>query len=74
MPTPANNWTEEQQRLFWRIYRHMRNNQSSYVRPYMRQIPRPDWNVISWQTAWFAALQLEAKPTGDTFAATLQEE
>lgn len=74
MPTEFKNWTEAQQRIFLRLYRHMRLNQSLYTPPGMTPIPRAEWQVISGSAARMAAQLLESAQTGDTFAATLQPE
>lgn len=74
MPTEFKNWTAEQQRLFLRLYRHMRLNQSLYIAHGTPSLPRPEWNVISGAAARMAAQLLESEQTGDTFAATLQPE
>lgn len=74
MPTEFKNWTEAQQRLFLRIYRHMRLNQGLYTPPGMTPILRAEWQVISGSAARMAAQLLESAQTGDTFAATLQPE
>lgn len=71
MPTEFRDWTAEQQRLFLRMYRHMRLNQSLYMPHGSPLLPHPVWNVISGAAARIAAQMLEARPTGDTFAATL---
>lgn len=74
MPTEFRDWTPEQQRLFLRMYRHMRLNQALYVLPGTPLMPTSLWNVISGAAARMAAQMLEASPTGDTFAATLHPE
>lgn len=74
MPIEFSEWTFEQQRLFFRVYRHMRLNQSLYVPEGSTPIPSPAWNVISGAAARMAAQMLEAPPSGDTFAATLHPE
>lgn len=74
MPTEFREWTPEQQLLFLRMYRHMRLNQRLYVPAGTPLLPTPAWNVISGAAARMAAHMLDASPTGDTFAATLQPE
>ena len=74
MPTEFKDWAEAQQRLFMRLYRHMRRNQALYTAPGMTPLPHPEWNVISGSAARMAAQLLESAQTGDTFAATLQPE
>lgn len=74
MPTEFKDWTDAQQRLFLRIYKHMRLNQSLYTPPGMTPIPRAEWQVVSGSAARMAAQLLESAQTGDTFAATLQPE
>lgn len=74
MPVEFNDWTFEQQRLFFRVYRHMRLNQSLYLPEGLPAIPGPAWNVISGAAARMAAQMLDAPPRGDTFAATLHPE
>lgn len=74
MPTEFNDWSPEQQRLFFRVYRHMRLNQAAYLPKGAPPISRPIWNVICNSAAVMAAQMSEASPTGDTFAATLQPE
>lgn len=74
MPIEFSAWTFEQQRLFFRVYRHMRLNQSAYLPKGAPPIARPVWNVICNSAAGMAAQMSEASPTGDTFAATLQPE
>ena len=74
MPTEFKNWTEAQQRIFLRLYRHMRLNQSLYTPPGMTPIPRAEWQVISGSAARMAAQLMESETTGDTFSATLQPE
>jgi hypothetical protein len=74
MPTDFRDWSPEQQRLFLRMYRHMRLNQSLYLPQGAPALPAPAWNVISGAAARMAAQMLDAEPSGDTFAATLQPE
>lgn len=74
MPTEFRDWSPEQQRLFLRMYRHMRRNQEQYTLPGAPLLPGPMWNVISGAAARMAAQMLEAEPSGDTFAATLHME
>jgi len=74
MPTDFRDWSPEQQRLFLRMYRHMRLNQSLYLPQGAPMVPKPTWNVISGAAARMAAQMLDAEPTGDTFAATLHPE
>jgi hypothetical protein len=74
MTTEWRDWSPEQQRLFLRMYRHMRLNQSLYMPPGTALLPIPAWNVISGAAARMAAEMLDAEPSGDTFAATLHPE
>lgn len=74
MSTKWRDWTFEQQRLYLRVYKHMRFNQSHYLPDGVPSSPAPIWNVISGAAARMAADMLEASPTGDTFAATLHPE
>jgi len=51
-------WTDEQQRVFGRVYRFMLKNQQWCRHPEMSEIKEEHWNTLANNAAWLAAEML----------------
>ncbi len=59
-------WTEEQKRLFVRVWRCMGNQ--NYVRhPNAQIMPWAHWETIAWNAAWTAAEELVSTSDSVTY-------
>lgn len=48
-------WTEAQQELFVRLFRHMAAHQALFLHPGVPPIPDELWATTCWNAAWMAA-------------------
>lgn len=49
-------WTEEQNALFDRLYRHMLANQDVFVHPEAPSVDGAHWKTTCWNAAWMAVM------------------
>ena len=48
-------WTDEQNALFSRIFVHMQGNQWLFTHPKATKVPDEHWCITCWNAAWMAA-------------------
>lgn len=52
-------WTEQQRKLYSRVYRYLTLNQGASCHPGMPSMPAEHWETIAHNAAWLAAEFLE---------------
>lgn len=59
MSMTPDNWTNEQNTLFARVYRHMEANQLVFTHPKAARVTNEHWQTTCWNAAYFAAACVE---------------
>lgn len=59
MAEPSAHWTDEQKRIYGRVFRFMSANATSMRHPQSADIPADQWETVCHNAAWLAAEFLE---------------